>query len=234
MKVRIPDNTTELTLKQYQFLMGNLNTNVERGEYIIKHFSKRDPDKFDDDTKSAVFLTMMKLFENEGSFEPEKEIEDYRIPSELLKIRVGHFIEIVNANIDQVSMVNAEMLMGCFYRKDWDKDFSEEEILSTAEFFQTRPLRETIGGVILMSRLIQRLKDIYPLLYDDKVNEEAEIEKTEDEGRRLYDMLMGLANGEATKMFKAKCMRLGDAFVYLEELKKEKIKERLNAKNKNR
>ena len=81
---------------------------------------------------------------------------------------------------------------------------------------------------------MQRLRDTYPLLYDDKVNEEAEIEKTEDEGRRLYDMLMGLANGEATKMFKAKCMRLGDAFVYLEELKKEKIKQRLNAKNKNR
>jgi len=175
----------------------------------------------------------MKLFENEGVFEPEKEIEGYHTPSELLKIRVGHFIEIVNADIDQVSMINAEILMGCFYRKDWDKDFSEEEILSTAEFFQTRPLREAIGGVILMSRLIQRLKDTYPLLYDDKVNEEAEIEKTEDEGRRLYDMLMGLANGEATKMFKAKCMRLGDAFVYLEELKKEKIKERLNAKNKN-
>ena len=234
MKVKIPSKTSEVTLKQYQFMMGTLNTNTERGEYLIKHFAKRDPDLFDDDTKAAVFLTAIKYFELEKLEDCPENLDDYKLPNNLMNIKVGHFIEIVNAEININSFENAEIVAGCLWRKDWGKSFDKDEIIDTALWFQEQPLNYTIWSVLKMNELTSMLRETFPLLYDDQVSREANIEPEEDDGRRLYDMLMGLTDKRFIDWDEAKDRLLVDSFVYLEEMKKEVIKQRLNEKNKGR
>jgi len=233
MKVKIPDSTKEISLADYQFIMSNLNTDVERGEYIMDKFSKVNVDKFDDSVKASVFNTTMKLFEVEISkgIKPEDEYKGYSIPSELLRIKVGHFIEIVNASPDLETLEGAEIVAACFYRKDWEKGYSEKELEEVATYFRSQPLYYALGGLKLMSDLFERLRDVFPLLHDEQVNEEAGIEKVEDDGRKMYDMLMGLTQNRFIDWDEAKNRNIGNAFVYLEELKKEQIKQRLNNKN---
>lgn len=230
MKVKIPDSSKEFTLEQFQTLMGKLKTNKERGEYILQEFSGKDISLFDDDTKTSVFLTVMSLLNQEKHGEPPKEIQGYKHPSNLLQIRVGHLLEIVNADVDGESLERAEILMGCFYRKDWSKDFSEEEIVKTMEFFLKRPMVESFAGVFLIKELMQTLRDVYPLLHDEQIDREVDMPESEDEGRKMYSMLNGLTNHKATEWDKAKNMMLKDAYVFLEEKKKEYLKEKLAQK----
>lgn len=231
MKLKLPNKTSEITLKQYQHLMGRLITNKERGEWIIQNFSKRDPAKFDDDTKAAVFLTVIKLFESDQEVQKMGTIGEYSLPETLLSIRVGHFIEIVNAIPDKDSLEDAEIIMGCLYRKDWDKDYSEKEIVETALYFQDQPLLYTLCGILSMKELFDMLSERYPLLYDEKVNQEADIEPTEKEEDRQHEMLHTLSEGVFTRKRQALNETLAFAFSHLEQLKKQVIKERLNAKN---
>lgn len=231
VKVNIPSNTTDLTLGQFQHIMRDIRTNDQRGAYILKEFSKKNPDDFEPEKREAIFLTMMKLMEFDKVENLPTKIDGYKLPAHLLKIRVGHFIEIVNAQPDSENLDNAEIVAGCLFRKDWDADFSEEEILDTAYKFREKPLLYTLTAMLKMAELFQMLQETYPLLYDKQINKEAEIEETEDEGRRLYDMLQGLAGGQFINWRKAKNEILADAFVYLEEVKKEQIKQRLNEKN---
>lgn len=230
MKVSIPDKTSELTLAQFQHLQGDLTTDDQRGAYILKEFSKKDPNKFSPEQRASIYLTMMKLFEKDSETELKTEIEGYKLPSHLLNITVGHFIEIVNADPDKESLERSEIIMGCLYRKDWSKDFSEEEILETAYFFRDQPLTYTLFGMVKMAELIFTLQETFPLLYDQRINQEANIPETEDEGRKLYDMLQALAGGKFIDWKASKNRLLKDAFVYLEEIKKQRIKEKLNEK----
>jgi hypothetical protein len=210
--------------------MGKLLTNKERGEWLIKNFSKRDPAKFDDETKAAVFLTTYKLLDSSKSVSPQDKIGDYHLPQVLLRIKVGHFIEIINAVPDASTLEGAEIVMGCLYRKDWSKDYSEDEIVETAEYFLDRPLYDTIGGIVKMKELFNMLSERYPLLYDEKVNREADIEPVEDEETRQHDLLHTLSEGVFIRKNAVKNQIVADAFSHLEKLKEQAIKERLNAK----
>lgn len=234
MKLKIPNKTSEIQLKHYQHLMSNLITNKERGEWIIKNFSKRDPSKFDDNVKSSVFLTMLKLFESDKEIKAMPEIGEYRLPDNLLDIRVGHYIEIVNAIPDLESLMGADIVMGCLYRKDWSKDYSEKEIVDTAMFFLEQPLLYTLCGILTMKELFDTLHYSYPLLYDEKVNREADVEPTEDESDRQHELLHVLSEGVFIRKKEVKNRVLADAFSHLESIKKQVIKERLNEKAKNR
>ena len=234
MEINIPSSTEDLTLAQYQFLMGTLNTNKERGEYIVKEICKKDIALFEENTLISIYSTMMKLIERSNVKKDLTEVEGLKLPSNLLNIRVGHFIEIVNANPHKISLENSEIVAGCLFRKDWDKPYSADEILETAYKFRDMELTYAIVALNTMGELIAKLKDTYPLLYDAQIDEEAEISEEEDEGRKLYDMLMGLADRDFTKWNTAKDGFLGDAFVYLEEMKRDAIKQKLNEKQRGR
>ena len=210
--------------------MSDLTTDDQRGAYILKEFSKKDPDKFKKTHRESIYLTMMKLFERDVIKEIPDKIENLSTPAHILDIRVGHFIEIANARPDSKSLENAEIVAGCLYREDWSKDFSKEEIIDTALKFREYPLRYSLIAMVKMSELFLTLQDRYPLLYDQNIDKEAKIEKTEEEGRKLYDMLQGLTNNKFVDWDEAKNRTLADAFVYLEEVKKEAIKQKLNEK----
>lgn len=144
----------------------------------------------------------------------------------LLKIHLQYFIEIVNCDVSIDTYQGLELLTACFYREDWNKPYDDEELLINATWLNSQPLMYNLYGVILMQNLFKTLKEVYPILYTNSGESE-----DEEEGRKMYDMLNGLAKDDPTKWDAARNLRLETAFAYLEEKKLEFEKKRLNLHN---
>lgn len=157
-----------------------------------------------------------------------QRIGKLKLPSRnnLLKIQLQYFIEIVNARPNQDTYHNFELLTACFYREDWSKPFNDDELITNATWLNSQPLMYNLYGVILMQELFNLLRSTYPILYSKEQDAE-----DEEDGRKLYDMLNGLAKDDPTKWDDARNLTLETAFTYLEEKKLDYEKKRLNLHN---
>lgn len=220
MVVRFPDSTKDITLEQMQSIEG------DKPKAFFENILKVDPQEFTEETMLAWYATFEHMIHMDKIALPEmgtKVVDGYYLPPHVLDIRVKHFIEIVNADIDKDNFRGLEVYAGCFYRKDWDKDYSDKEVMETANAFLKKPLYYSLVTSFLMADLVATLKATFPILYSRDPQEGEE----KEEGRKLYDMLNGLAKDDVTKWEQVESLKLGKAFAWLELKKKEMIEERL-------
>jgi len=219
MKLVIPDSLEEITLAEIQEI-SKVDDILEQAKVFFNTIVKKDASKFDDTTIIATLQTALNLWQTTISKEAFKEIGEYKLPKNLMDIRVGHLIELANIEVDQYE--GLELIAGCLYRKDWNKKFNSDEIIETAYAFRDMGADKALSASIAYNELMVQLRDTFPVLYSNK-NEEKE------EGRKMYSMLLGLSKDDATKWDAAKNIKVADAFIYLEtkeiEFQKQKQKQ---------
>ena len=224
MKIKIPSSSLEITLAEIQQMGGDLSDN-QRADIFFKNIAKVEPSLFPDENKIAALQTFLTMLQVEKLGEPQS-YKGYSFPEMMLDVRVGHLKEMVNIDPDPLFHVGSEIVAGCMYRKDWSKPFDEKEILETATYFHSQPLRYTVYAMMKFKELVDLLKELYPLLYDHHESEPTE--EREDDGRRMYDMIINLAKDDPTKIEQVENMKLSRAFPYMEEKKKQFIKKQMN------
>lgn len=225
MKVIIKeDSVSKFPLEKIQMLGGD-TTMIEKADIFFTHFAKQNPILFPDANKLAALQTWLLRIGVEEKPKPSN-VGEYKLPNRLLNVRVGHFKEMVNVEIDEF-LIGAEVIAGCMYRKDWDRDFSEEEIIETALYFRKQPLLHTLWAIHSFEELVKLLKENYPILYDD--HPAMPNKESEDDGRRMYDLIIGLAKDQATEIEAAENLKLSTAFPYMESKKIAELKKALNS-----
>lgn len=225
MKIKnVTENSLEITLAEIQQMGGDISDN-QRADIFFKNILKVEPSLFYYPQKIAGLQTFLTMLQAEKLGEPEN-YKCYSFPDMMLDVRVGHLKEMVNIDPDPYFHVGSEIVAGCMYRKDWTKGFDDKEIIETATYFRDKPLRYTIYAMMKFKELVDLLKELYPILYDKHENEPAE--EREDDGRRMYDMVISLAKDDPTKIEQVENMRLSRAFPYMEEKKIQFIKKQMN------
>lgn len=221
MKVKVPTTLEDITLEQVQSITESEDLTIQADTFLIE-YSKVDPLLFDDETKLAIWQTAIKMLSENELSKPKEVIGKYRLPTKTLSIKVGHLIELVNIALDGYN--GLELIAGCIYRKDWSLPYSESEIIETAHHFRTLPIIHSVHAQLFYQDIITDLKEIYPILYEGKQEEE------QDTGRKMYDLLLSLSNQDFTKWSAVRNEIVSDAFLFLETKKIEydKQKERNN------
>mgnify|MGYP000023531290 CR=1 FL=1 len=217
MKLEIPEDFSEITLAEIQ----EITKEEDLTKQVAAFFKviKADVNLFKESDALAVYQTALSLWAKTKPSKPLKEINGYKLPSNLIDIRVGHLIEL--ANIELNDYEGAELVAGCFYRKDWSKPFDSDEIIETAYMFRDLGVDKSMSALLAYQELMETLRDLFPVLYNNKGEDK-------EEGRKMYSMLLALSKDDATKWDAAKSIKVSDAFTYLEtkeiEFQKQKKK----------
>ena len=183
---------------------------------------KEDPELFDEATRDAVYETFLTMLVDEESAKYERSIDKLSLPKNLLHIKTQHFIELINSNPDLDTSAGLDVAVACFYRKDWSKDYDEDELEVSAKWFETQPYLYGLWGYILYLELSNQLKETYPILYAGKQDDDL------SDGRKLYDMLNAISKDDPNNWKKSGNLPLNITFAYLEQKKIEQIKARAN------
>lgn len=171
---------------------------------------------FNEEVMIATLSTMFVLMSKQKRGEPEDN-KEYKLPRfpdntiDLLSIPVKSFIEMINADIKE-DFTNYEILCGCLWRKDWSKPINDNEIIETALHFREQPFIYALWAAELMNKTTKTLQETYPILYEGG-------EESKSEGRRLVDLVDGLAQNDVTKWEAVENITLKRAFTYLEQCK---------------
>ena len=100
MKLVIPDTLEEVTLAEIQEI-SKVDDILEQARVFFDTIVKKDPNKFDDANLIATLQTALNLWKSTIPEEPFKTIGKYKLPNNLMDIRVGHLIELANIEVDQ-------------------------------------------------------------------------------------------------------------------------------------
>jgi len=207
-------------------LLGTQKSETEKTTYFFKEICKVDPELFDQDKRMIALNRFYEELSKDDAGEP-KDVNQYKLPRfpdgnlDLLSIRIKSFVEMLSAEVDAESFINAEIICACMYRKDHESEVTENEIIETAIYFRTQPFKYTVWAIKLMDDLVKLLREMYPILYSGK----KEVER-EDEVRQLDDMINGLAKDDVTKWGECEQLKLSRAFRYLERSKKDYLKKK--------
>lgn len=198
-------------------------------EAFFNKVLKIEYDTIDEDDALDTYLAFEYALHNE-SIEILNEFKGYKLPprQNLLKIRLQHFIELVNCDIQPERFMGLEVSTACFYRKDWSKEYDEDELIDFATKLHSMPLYYSLFGIALLQQLTVTLRETYPILYQSPKDASGNEVQESEEGRKLYDMLNGLAGDDVTKWGAARNLTLETAFTFLEQKKIESEKKRLN------
>ena len=224
MKIRIPDSPEEITLEQMQHLGFPKPPHTTSWEVFFKEILKLDPALFFEADMVKAYSIFLDKITNYQIKEIPKKISIGSLPESLINIKVGHLIEIVNVEVNETTLFGSNILAACFYRKDWSKEFNENEIIKGANELIKKPLIFSMYGIILKQQLFFELNEIFPILYDKGETED----DAPDNGRKSYDLLNGLAKDNPLDWDRAKNLSVATAFAYLEQKKIEAIKNKLN------
>lgn len=210
-------------------MLGQAETTQQKAQVFFDTILKIDYDIIDEEDALDTYLAFKHILQNE-SIEIPTEFKGYKLPprNNLLKIRLQHFIELVNCDIQPEKFIGLEVSTACFYRKDWNKEYDEDELIDFATKLNGMPLYYSLFGVALFQQLILTLKETYPILYQSPKDVDGNEVQESEEGRKLYDMLNGLAGDDVTKWGAARNLTLETAFTFLEQKKIESEKKRLN------
>lgn len=206
--------------------MQQLGTEEEITNKLTTFFNYIEVDKnlFELDKQISVLLTFYKCIENDDIGEPPKSIKTkdgrYFLPDELMKIPFKFFIELLNVEMTE-DLKFAHAIPSLIYRKDWSKEYTDEEYLKAQPIFYKEQFRYTLWAIKIFDKLIVTLKENYPILYRGGSSKESS-------GRRMYDVLRRLSGSDITKMQDVEKLELWRVMSWLEQ---EEI-EYINQKNK--
>ena len=192
-----------------------------RASGFFDNVLNKDSKLFGEAEKVAAYDTFLTLMDNE-EIEPKKKIRRLKLPKHLLNIQTKFFIEMVNGNCNPQTFEGFEVLVACFYRVDWSKDYDEDELENNIAWFTRQPFLYALWGWKLFNELGVLLKETYPILYGGKQDEEIE------DGRKLYDMLNALSKDDPNNWERSGNLPLNVTFAYLEQKKIELIKAKQN------
>lgn len=197
--------------------VGKLETDKEIIDYVVEELvqTKGDKTKIDEITKESIVATIFDLINSKQLPEVKNSFEidgrTFYCPDLLLDIKVKHFIEIVNLDLNEDNYENCHMLTACLYREDWNKAWSNSEYIANATLFYESSCKYAIWALQKYSELISLLRRTFPILYENKH------EDKENEGRRAYALLNGLATDDPTKWETAGDLKLETAFAWMEQ-----------------
>lgn len=194
-----------------------------RAQGFFRIVLKQNPALFPPSSVVATYETCYTTMMAEAIPLPPEKYKGYRLPKHLLDIHTGYFIEMVNADANLETFEGLDVLAACFYRKDWSEDYNEKELEDSSEYFQKKDLTLARWAWHLFDELCQTLRDTYPLLYQNEKDS-----KEVEEGRKLYDMLNALSQDNPNEWRRTKNLPLSTSFAYLEEKKKDYLKQKMN------
>ena len=211
MIISLPESFEEIKLKHLAELV-EIESQEEQADYILREISNVNPTKVDPSEKLPILAVFTHLIKQKKLVSAPWEIETnsmkMSVPENLLKIKVKHFVELVNLDLTD-GYKNHHVLAALMYREDWSKPFDEDEVIDNAKMFWESSSKFGIWAAELFEKLITLLKNTYPILYEKKESEKSE-------GRRAYGMLNGLAQDNPTQWEKAENLELWRAFTWME------------------
>ena len=211
--------------------LGSAKDPLKQIEIFSREICKIDPEKYDPIDLANIFRQWFERVDYRAEEAPFEfkigkrtfkshyiEVEGEKVQT-LLLMPLAFLIEASEVKIEDGTLNNIDNLTALMYREDWTKDFSVEEYFSNAKFFNKQPTKYSLFGLKKFRELILTLKNTYPLLYQ---NHEADTDK--EDSRKMFDMLNAIASDDPTKYTKARRVKIQDAFVWMENKKKEAIK----------
>lgn len=223
--VWIPKDSSDISLKTI-IEIHERTTQLGQARHYMKIYGGQDPKEFTNESLLAVWATAVERIHQSKTKKAPKKIGEYHLPEDLTQIRVGAYIELCNLDLQKFDLLH--LALGIFYRKDHSKDFTQEELVESANFFyESAKLDLAMQAPILAGDLVKKLIERYPILFPN-INKRDKPNEKENE-RRAYDMLMTLTDSKFVDWKEAKQDILADAFVFLEEKRKIQIKRDMEA-----
>lgn len=196
-------------------MLGKIEDTTEQAKYFAENICKISADVFLNETEMlklyAHFVLEIKDYKAEVKREIEVNGKVFKAPDPINDILVGHYVELINTEINEEDYQDMHIVSACIFREDWSKPFSEEEIVRNAQMFYEHTADVAYFSSMLYIELLNLLKEINPILYESKGG-------YDDSPRKGYDMINILANNDFTKWDNVKNVKLSKAMTFLERI----------------
>lgn len=197
-------------------MLGRIEETLDQAKYFCENMCNVPPDVLRDDTEAlklyAHFVVEIKEYKAEIKREFTIGKKTFKAPDPLNDILVGHYVELINTEINDEDFEDMHIAAACIFREDWSKPYSEEEIIQNAQLFYTHTADVAYFASHLYVELLNLLKEINPILYESKGG------GYDDSPRKGYDMINILAGNDFTKWDNVKDVKLSKAMTFLERL----------------